>query len=53
MSALDKAVEVQVLNLMLDLKLGFGLAYMFNFHCVDIVCFIANWMMVICLSKVA
>ncbi|MFM9884968.1 MAG: ABC transporter ATP-binding protein [Burkholderiales bacterium] len=52
-SALDKSVEAQVLNLLLDLKEEFGLTYLFISHDLEVVRFMATRVLVMYLGKVA
>ena len=51
-SALDKSVEAQVLNLLLDLKDAFNLTYVFISHDLNVVRFISDRVMVMYLGQV-
>src|SRR6202011_2847951 len=52
-SALDKSVEAQVLNLLMDLKSELGLTYMFISHDLNVVQYLSDRVMVMYLGKVA
>ena len=52
-SALDKSVEAQVLNLLLDLKEEFKLTYLFISHDLEVVRFMATRVLVMYLGRVA
>ncbi|HEX8417158.1 MAG TPA: ABC transporter ATP-binding protein, partial [Methylobacterium sp.] len=51
-SALDKSVEAQVLNLLVDLKAEFGLTYLFISHDLNVMRFISDRILVMYLGEV-
>ena len=52
-SALDKSVEAQVLNLLVDLKESLGLTYIFVSHDLNVVQYISDRVLVMYLGRVA
>ena len=52
-SALDKSVEAQVLNLLVDLKSAFDLSYLFISHDLNVVQYISDRVLVMYLGQVA
>ena len=52
-SALDKSVEAQVLNLLVDLKAQFDLTYVFISHDLNVVQFVSDRVLVMYLGRVA
>ena len=52
-SALDKSVEAQVINLLVDLKAEFGLTYVFISHDLNVVRYVSDRVMVMYLGQVS
>ncbi|MFC4167895.1 ABC transporter ATP-binding protein [Teichococcus aestuarii] len=52
-SALDKSVEAQVLNLLMDLKEQYGLTYLFISHDLNVVQYMSDRVLVMYLGRVA
>ena len=52
-SALDKSVEAQILNLLMDLKEQYGLTYLFVSHDLGVVHYMADRVMVMYLGRLA